>query len=361
MIKHNVERLQERMTLERVAEESAARPEPTRRDALRGLVMAGAAALSSPLWLPPARAEARVKSRVVDVERGKTGVTLKLELEEGPYPGPGGPWTDPTTWVYVPHHFRALGNRIDAVLHFHGHGSIAYDSMKLHQLREQLNDSRQNAILIVPQGPIRAKSSRFGKLDHKRGLLSFLTDLRKTLQTRPARRALRDARIRGSTRIGMLCLSAHSGGYYAASRCAAVGGYDVNEIWLFDSLYGEVDTYRDWIAARRRTRKMRKRHKLVSYYAGGKVASANKALMRELDKLKIDYIHGKEGKKRGELTRAQITRARAVFIQSRLSHGGVTHDLNNLRDCLYASCLKRRLKSDWFKDKNKQRRLEPRD
>jgi len=129
MTDQNVERLQERMTLERVAAQLDARPTPTRRELLRGLIGVGAAALSSPLWLPPARAEAKVKSRVVDVERGKTGVTLKLELEKGPYPGPGGPWKDPTTWVYVPHHFRAMGNRIDTVLHFHGHGSVAYDSM----------------------------------------------------------------------------------------------------------------------------------------------------------------------------------------------------------------------------------------
>ncbi|MEO1268085.1 MAG: hypothetical protein AAFX99_08305 [Myxococcota bacterium] len=358
----DVERLQESMTLARVADTLHQGPAaPTRRTVLRGLLTAaGATALTAPWGWIPAQAEAKTRSRVVDISRGKTGVTLKLELAKGPYPGPGGPWKDATTWVYVPHHFRAIGNHIDTVLHFHGHGSVAEESMKLHQLREQLHDSRQNAILVIPQGPVRAKSSHFGKLNQPRGLLNFLTDLRKTLQSRDARRALRNARIQKSTRIGLLCISAHSGGYRAAARCAAVGRYDVNEIWLFDSLYGEVNTFCNWIAERRRSKKMRKRHKLVSYYAGGQVAAANKSLMRALDRLKIDYIHGREGKKRGELTRAQITKARVVFIQSRLTHRGVTHDLNNMRDCLYASCLKRRLKSDWFKHKNSTRRLEPR-
>ena len=330
-----------------------------RRDALKQLTVSSAL-ITSPLWLPPSYAAARDRSRVVNVSRGKTGTTLKLELAKGPYPCRGGKWKDPTTYVFVPHHFRAMGDRIDTVLHFHGHGSEAFDSMKRHQLREQLVDSRQNAILVVPQGPIRAKSSSFGKLDSNRGLINFLTDLRATLQRRKARRALKKARIGRSTRIGVLCLSAHSGGYRAAARCATVGGYNVNEIYLFDSLYGEVAAFRDWIAARRRTNKSRKRHKLISYYAGGKVATENKKLMASLEKLNISYLHDVEGKRAGTLTRKQLTRARAVFIRSRLSHGGVTHDLNNLRDCLFASCLKRRLNSNWFKNKNKARTLEPR-
>ena len=158
----------------------------------------------------------------------------------------------------------------------------------------------------------------------------------------------------------MLCLSAHSGGYRAAARCATVGGYNVNEIYLFDSLYADVSAFRDWIADRKKSRKSRNRHKLISYYAGGSVAAANKKLMRELDKIGIKYLHDREGKSAGELTRKQLTKARVVFIRSRLSHGGVTHDLNNLRDCLFASCLKRRLRSSWFKNKNAARKLEPR-
>jgi hypothetical protein len=48
-----------------------------------------------------------------------------------------------------------------------------------------------------------------------------------------------------------------------------------------------------------------------------------------------------------------------VFIRAR-DHMRVTYKSNALRDCLYASSLKRRLDSDWFEKKDDKRAIEPR-
>ena len=53
-----------------------------------------------------------------------------------------------------------------------------------------------------------------------------------------------------------------------------------------------------------------------------------------------------------------LDRAEAVFIKTALTHSGVTHELNGLRDCLFASGLTRRLRSTWFEHKTEARRLD---
>src|SRR5690606_28446814 len=120
--------------------------------------------------------------------------TFAMALEHAPFPDGDSAHRDPTVLVFVPHHYRLPKHRrVDVVVHFHGHMSTAESAMSTHQLREQLYDSRQNAILVVPQGPVRAPDGHFGKLMRPRGLARMLAELLDELSTRRATRALGDA------------------------------------------------------------------------------------------------------------------------------------------------------------------------
>lgn len=294
--------------------------------------------------------------KVVSIDQGRRGTTITLALDHGMFPAPHSRYRDATTIVFVPNHFRVLDDqKIDAVVHFHGHRTTAADSMVKHQLREQLDDSRQNAILVMPQGPVRRSDSSGGNLDKPGGFQRFLGEVRTVLQSAKAAEALGPSRIPSAARIGMVCVSAHSGGFGVTARCIKHGGFDVGEVYLFDALYGEVAAYADWVGERR-DQSGRERHKLVCYYTGGKVRSNSLTLMRELKRQGIDALHEQ---REGQLTRSQITKARAVFIRAR-DHMRVTYKSNALRDCLYASSLKRRLDSDWFANKDDERAIEPR-
>ncbi len=316
----------------------------TRRQLVAGL-------LALPLVGVGARAEAR-SVKVKDIDVGKRGVTLTLALGSAPFPFPGKRWKDDTVLVFVPHHHRVLrkDKRVDLVVHFHGHNSTARGAMESHELREQLADSKQNAILAIPQLPVDAGTGHPGKLTEKGGLLRMLTDIRKALQTKKVRRALGKASLHRRSRIGTLIISAHSGGYWAAAECLDHGGFEVSEVYLFDSLYGNLDEFYSWLMGS-------DDRKLIAYYSGGKVAKYCRHFMRKLDDAKFEYLHEK---KEGEHSRADITLARAVFIATSASHRGVTHKYNELRDCLYASSLQRRLKSGWFDKKRGPRPLVPR-
>lgn len=342
--------------------------EMSRRGLLGGLVGAAAwslcseveAAAKEKVAKPAAAKPAAAKPPVVfeDIEQGKRGTTFTLALKHSMFPAPGSRWRDPTTLVFVPSHFRVLDDqRVDTVVHFHGHKTTAAEAMKKHQLREQLDDSRQNAILVMPQGPVRAVDSNGGKLDRPGGLVRFLSEVRTTLQRPEAAKALAAAHLPASARIGALCISAHSGGFGVTARCLKHGGYDVNEVYLFDALYGEVAAYLDWVLERRSQSAARLRHKLVSYYAGGKPRTNNLTLMRSLKQHGVDVLHEE---REGQLSRAEITKGRAVFIRTRIDHSRLTYQSNGLRDCLYASSLRRRLESDWFADKDGEREIDRR-
>lgn len=322
---------------------------------LLGTGVAGAI-VAPTIWIPRT---AHAADKVTKIQRGKRGTTIYMKLDDGPFPAPGERYKDNTCIAFVPHHFRLMSDsKVDTVLHFHGHNNTAEGAMKGFALREQLLDSKQNAILIMPQGPKNARDSSGGKLEEKGALNSFLREVRQVIQTNEVAAKLGKAGIPKSARIGTLCVSAHSGGFHVAAKVATHGGFDVREVYLLDALYGDVYTFRDWVKAKKGVSSMYERHKLVSYYNKGKVKANNEKLMSELERLGIKYAHEK---KEGELTPAEFTKARAVFVKTNYSHARLAYQNNSLTYCLHASALRRRLKSDWYDRKDKPRGVDERE
>jgi hypothetical protein len=153
-----------------------------------------------------------------------------------------------------------------------------------------------------------------------------------------------------------VCVSAHSGGYHAAACAVRDAGPKVHEVFLFDALYAETDVFRDWVIAGR-GKPMSSRHKLVSYFTAGTTEMNTRRLFGELEQAGVACVHESV---EGTLSRGELTRAEAVSIRTQLTHGTVTRELNSLRDCLYASALRRRLRSSWFDTKQGARPLERR-
>ncbi len=317
----------------------------------RRSILAAVSALSLVLVAREARADDAVKiaSRVVRVAKDTLGSTLTLELEHAPFPAPGAWYRDPTVIAFIPRHFRAARDgSVSVIVHFHGHNTTAERAIAAHQLREQLFDSKQNAILLVPEIAVMAPDSAAGKLETPGAFARMIEDALRTLSasgTLPA----------GST-PGRVCISAHSGGYHAAACALRGGGIAVHETYLFDALYADVDVFRDWVIAGR-GKPMSSRHKLVSYYTAGTTEANTRKLFAELSQAGVDVaVENVEG----TLSREELTHAEAVSIRTSLTHGKVTSELNGLRDCLYASALRRHLRTSWFDAKTGARPLERR-
>ena len=296
-------------------------------------------------------------SRVVRLVTDARGVTATLELEHAPFPANGAGYADPTVLVFIPHHHRvARDSSVSTVVHFHGHNSTAERAMVAHQLREQLFESKQNAILVVPQLAVNAADSAAGKLETPGGFARMLEGALRTLDVAAVRAATGHAALPPNASVGRVCVSAHSGGYHAAASSLRAGGVAVQEAYLFDALYAEVDVFRDWVIAGH-GKPMSARHKLVSYFTAGRTEGNTHALFAELERSGVICAHEQI---EGTLSREELTRAEAVSIRTQLAHGSVTSELNSLRDCLYASVLRRNLRSSWFEAKHGARPLERR-
>ncbi len=312
----------------------------SRRTLLSGLL--------ATLLLSAKVASAATRVTVKHVDQSHLGTTLELLLPGAPFPDTGSGYRDATVLVFVPLHYRP-DRALDFIVHFHGHNTTARAAITAHRLREQLWDSKQNAILIVPQGPVDSSDSSIGKLERPGGFGNMLREVRSALLLKETRRALEARAPRASAPIGTVCVSAHSGGYHAAARAISVGGIEVKEVYLFDALYNEAEVFRNWIAGASKNR----RRKLVTYFGQeGTPAVLSDQLYRDLTKLGIATVRETT---EGTLSRGELVRAQAVFVRSGLSHNAIVHEHNALRDCLYASSLRRHLRSAWFTPTSKAR------
>jgi hypothetical protein len=302
-------------------------------------------------------ARAQPSTRLRSLSRDACGTTLSLALDHSPFPCPGSPYRDDTTLVFVPGHYRyRSGEGVATLVHFHGHSTTAERAIASHELREQLSDSRQNAILVVPQLAVFAADSACGKLEALGGLASLLREAL-SAAGREGSVTLGDSAFPGDATLGTTCLSAHSGGYHAAACSLRAGGVDVRETYLFDALYGETDVFRDWVVDRK-GEPLHRRHKLVSYFLPGATTEANsRALRAQLDRASVLT---EEEIQEGELSRHELSHAEAVFVRTGVWHNQVTWETNALRDCLYASALPRHLSTNWFARKQGARPIERR-
>jgi hypothetical protein len=300
---------------------------------------------------------ARAQARLTSLARDARGTTLFLSLEHAPFPVAGAAYRDDTVIVFVPSQYRFREEEgVSALVHFHGHNTTAERAVAAHELREQLADSRQNAILVVPQLALMSADSSCGKLESPGGLARLLQEA-VTAAAREGRVTLGETAFPSDAALGTVCLSAHSGGYHAAASCLRGGGIDVRETYLFDALYAESDTFRDWVIARR-GEPFRRRHKLVSYFTAGATTEANSLLLRaELERAGVACEHEAQ---EGDLSRRDLSHADAVFVRTGLWHSNCTWETNAMRDCLFASALPRHLPTTWFARKVGSRPIERR-
>ncbi|HET9959861.1 MAG TPA: hypothetical protein VFQ61_35460 [Polyangiaceae bacterium] len=299
-------------------------------------------------------AEAPNQPRLKSIEQDQLGTTFYLGLPQAPFATQN--YADDTVIVFVPRTYRFhAAEGVPAVVHFHGHNSSAKRAMVAHSLREQLVDSRQNAVLIVPQLAVFAADSSCGRLAQAGGLAKLLGSAL-THAARFGRTALTESRFPDQAKLGRVCISAHSGGYHAAACSLRSGGVDVSETYLFDALYAESQTFRDWVLER--PFEPESRHKLVSYFtAGAATEPLNHGLRADLERRGVWVA---QEQREGELSRRALSHAGAVFVRTSVGHSAVTWETNALRDVLHASMLPRHLNSKWFAQRDGARPLERR-
>jgi hypothetical protein len=142
--------------------------------------------------------------------------------------------------IFVPDAWSPQHGAIDAIVHFYGWRHDIAATFSTYRVREQLLESKRNAILIVPEGPTNAPDSGDGKLElDDNGFARFIGDVFDWLH---------QSQIAPVNTAGRIVLTAHSGGYGGAGGVLTRGGMNANitDVLLFDSAYGYYDGFAGW-------------------------------------------------------------------------------------------------------------------
>lgn len=322
-------------------------------------------------WSSPAAA-----AKLDRKEKTREGTTYWGSFDNAPFPVKGSKYRDDTIALFVPRHFcavqirakvkvkrkgkwtrrnktscyskslekkykkdkvkyRIVHSNIDYVVHFHGHSNTVAKAMRNHRMREQFAKSLQNAIFVVPQGPVNSVDSADGKMARKRGFKKMMYEVHGFLKDQGV--------IRSKQRIGIIIISSHSGGYRAATHVLSRGGMEIRELFFFDSLYANLDEVFSWL-------QKDKTRKFINLYFRDKPRKRSLEFMARLRKAGVSFRNiSTKDLKRGRFSRKDLYRKRIIFIETELGHSGCTNKFFNFRDYLYASCLHRYHSSDWFK------------
>src|SRR6476660_1219413 len=190
----------------------------------------------------------------IEWEKSEDGETAFVPMKSAPFPHksrekgfvynkvtiPREPhYTDSTVGLFIPRGFHRTP-KVNVLVYLHGWSNNVRKAISEYKLREQIAASRQNIILIFPEGPRDATDSGCGKLEDKDGLKHLIEESLATL--RAAGKIDRE-------KIGHVLIAGHSGAYRGLACCADHGGLDaeLSGVCLLDSSYGNLDMFVNWV------------------------------------------------------------------------------------------------------------------
>jgi hypothetical protein len=177
--------------------------------------------------------------------------TFLLTLDAGAFPPTA---AHPSALVYVPSGFDATPP-LSVIVYIHGFNNCVENIVRdagqscspdagtparaAYGLAAQLEASGKNALLLCPEIDFDQATGAPGTLGTTGGFQALLAETLTDLAPRIGARTVAD--------VGEVVVASHSGGYQAAAGIAMRGGIPVREIYLLDSLYGNLTDYDNWV------------------------------------------------------------------------------------------------------------------
>jgi len=149
-------------------------------------------------------------------------------------------YNDSSVLIIAPKNLDAKQS-VDVVFWFHGWFNNVDTAAEHHQLIRQFLASHLNAVLVLAETTKDAPDSYGGKLEYPGMFKLLAADVLKGLRSKNL--------IGKNTSAGHILLAGHSGAYRVMARIIKNGQMPVDEVILFDALYGETEKYMAWIKA----------------------------------------------------------------------------------------------------------------
>jgi beta-lactamase class A len=149
-------------------------------------------------------------------------------------------YADSSIVIFVPEHFKETESGTNLIVHFHGHMNDNMGVLERYLMPQAIVAQKTNALLVLPQGPYRARDSFGGKMEDEGGLKRMVDDVLETM---------RKEEVIKSTKLNKLIISAHSGGYRPTAFALDRGGLNdhITDLFLFDAFYGNHEFFRSFL------------------------------------------------------------------------------------------------------------------
>jgi hypothetical protein len=216
-------------------------------------------------------------------------------------------YDDSSVQIRAPKNFT-IKKPIELVVWFHGWNNNIDSADNFYGLTKQFFEAGRNAIFIFPEGPKNAPDSYGGKLEKPEMFALFINDLLNKLETmnvlpKNKQYSINDCKI---------TLAGHSGAYRVMSKI--IQNNKIDELLLFDAMYGGNDAYLKWIAES-------KQHRFIHIYTkdGGTFENTNQIMHQLKDSLKVAITSVTEN----ELKMEDLRSGKPLFIFSESEHNWV--------------------------------------
>ncbi|MES2330828.1 MAG: hypothetical protein V4539_14600 [Bacteroidota bacterium] len=222
-------------------------------------------------------------------------------------------YSDSSVLIYVPKNF-IVKERINLVFWFHGWSNSIDSAVKQYQLLEQFDASARNAVFVFPEGPKNAPDSYGGKLEQPLVFQQLVREVGQKLYENMVIRAKRNYNLLDQYDI---TLAGHSGAYRVISRI--VNKTPVNEVILFDAMYGGNDAYLEWLSV--------PEHRFINIYTkdGGTFDNSHLIMKQLSDSLHVPMISVNEEEVNEDLLRGN----NKLFMFSSKAHNEVITNNRN--------------------------------
>jgi hypothetical protein len=148
-----------------------------------------------------------------------------------------GHYDDSSVLLTVPTGMHAT-NTVDLVVWFHGWHNNVDTALQFYGLARQFAASGRNAVLVLPEAAKNAADSYGGKMRQEGMFKLLVADILDELK--------RNKIVPADAVAGRIVLAGHSGAYSVIADILENGQQPVDEVFLFDALYGRMNTFTRW-------------------------------------------------------------------------------------------------------------------
>jgi hypothetical protein len=205
-------------------------------------------------------------------------------------------------------------HKLNLVFWFHGWHNNIDTALQFYEIESQFLESGTNAVLVLAETAKNAPDSYGGKLEQQGMFKQLVADVMNKLKQEDV--------VDRKSAPGKIILAGHSGAYRVIACILANGEMAVDEVYLFDALYSQVDKFLSWI-------QQDKEHRFINWYTnhGGGTDEVSLSMMQQLNELHSPFSLVEES----SVSPTAIKANRILFVHSAREHNVIINNPDNLK------------------------------